>query len=368
MIASGICTSADASVLRINVGGGTLTDSAGNVWKGDYGYKGGYKSKATSAIKKANQPQIYQTQRRHKSAEGELNYSIPLANGTYAVKFHFAEIEKMSFSNGFRVFDIYAEGSKKLAGIDVYKQSGGANIAMTRSVSNITVSDGKLDLKFKKVNYAALISGMEITSVSGSSASSGGSSSSTNKSPSNTSSNNVRVSKHPANQIATPGSTISLSIEAYGTGTLKYQWYYKGKAISGATSNTLRFAPVTNSDAGTYYCRVTNGSITRTTQTAKLVVSGVDPVKNSKSAMISWAAPTKRTNGTSLSASEIASYEIYHGVGSASNMEYAQTVDGSQREQLFKGLSYGNHYFSIRTVDKKGVRSSNSTTLKVAIQ
>jgi hypothetical protein len=69
------------------------------------------------------------------------------------------------------------------------------------------------------------------------------------------------------------GQQATLSVSAWGSGTLSYQWYKSGQAISDATNSTLVFPSVQISDAGAYSVVVTSayGSVTNTP--ADLVVN-----------------------------------------------------------------------------------------------
>jgi autotransporter-associated beta strand protein len=60
------------------------------------------------------------------------------------------------------------------------------------------------------------------------------------------------------------GSSVSFSVSAYGTATLKYQWQQDGTSLPGATSSTLNISGIVDSDAGNYTVIVTNtaGAIT----------------------------------------------------------------------------------------------------------
>jgi len=71
-----------------------------------------------------------------------------------------------------------------------------------------------------------------------------------------------------------PGSMVTLSVTATGQATLTYQWrkgmvnVTNGGGISGATSASLVFNPITAGDAGSYDCVVTAGSSDTATSTA----------------------------------------------------------------------------------------------------
>lgn len=62
----------------------------------------------------------------------------------------------------------------------------------------------------------------------------------------------------PIDTAAFPGVPASLLAEVRGSGTVSYQWYKNGSAVSGATSPFLYFADPAASDAGTYFLRATN--------------------------------------------------------------------------------------------------------------
>jgi len=62
------------------------------------------------------------------------------------------------------------------------------------------------------------------------------------------------------------GEPVSLSVGVIGSGTLSYQWFKAGVAISGATNSVYSLASVQATNAGLYsvvvssiYGRVTNG-------------------------------------------------------------------------------------------------------------
>lgn len=377
-LVAGMASAANnSSVTRINVGGSAFTDSSGQKWLADYGFKGGFKVKNRKLqIKKTNLDRVYQSQRRHKQKDKSFDYVIPVPNGNYSVKLHFAEIENKAFGKGKRIFDIYAEGRKELSGIDVFKQSGSARAAMSRSISYVKVNDGKLNLKFEAKKYAGLVSGIEIKSlqgknIAGKSVSNSSNSNKTinaNTSAANTNSGTgLKITSQPSNALASPGSTITLSVGASGSG-VKYQWFRQGGTlVKGEKSARLRFASVQKKDAGKYYCLVSNSNKRLRTRLVSVVVSGTNAAQTSKSATLSWAAPTKRTNGKTLKRSEISEFEIFHG-RSASNMSMYDAVDGGKLNHLIKGLSPGNHFFAIQTVDNKGARSNKSKTIKVVVK
>jgi hypothetical protein len=85
-------------------------------------------------------------------------------------------------------------------------------------------------------------------------------------------SSNVTLSMNPF--LATPfggldtdwGYTNTLSVTAWGTGPLSYQWFDNGSAIANATNSTLSFIGIQLTNAGLYTVVVTSplGSVTNT--------------------------------------------------------------------------------------------------------
>lgn len=68
-----------------------------------------------------------------------------------------------------------------------------------------------------------------------------------------------QVVTHPASRRHYEHDTVTFSVKATGTATLKYAWYHNdGPAIPGATSAVLTLKNVPASAEGTYYCIVSN--------------------------------------------------------------------------------------------------------------
>lgn len=168
--AGNIATSAGVSVVvnggstteaipfRMNTGGAAFTDSAGAAWKADAYFTGGTAvlRSATLAIANTTIPQIYQAERWGMSA-----YNIPVANGTYAYRLHFAETSTACTTVGCRVFNVTAEGAPVLTNFDIRQEAGAVNRALVKS-GTITVADGTASFGFSATANNALINGIEI--------------------------------------------------------------------------------------------------------------------------------------------------------------------------------------------------------------
>lgn len=83
-------------------------------------------------------------------------HNVP--NGTYRVRFHWAET---FFTYSYRLFDVYVEGVEVFNHLDVFTQSGGANRALVLE-SDVEVSDGALNVSVQGYQDSAIIEALEI--------------------------------------------------------------------------------------------------------------------------------------------------------------------------------------------------------------
>lgn len=70
-----------------------------------------------------------------------------------------------------------------------------------------------------------------------------------------------------------PGQSTTLRVQATGTGTLRYQWYFNGTPITGATRDTLDVAALGSTTFGGYRVRVTDSLGVVDSRTAQLVAA-----------------------------------------------------------------------------------------------
>jgi hypothetical protein len=168
------------STLRINAGGTAQTVN-GTTWSGCQtgacnGYvTGGYQFSlspmpvVTGVPANMNQA-LYQTRWTGGQwgtgpvAIGAVafKYTIPVTNGNYTVRLHFAELNKSAA--GQRVFDVSIEGVKRLDRFDVFAAAGGANKAIVREFVT-AVSDGNLTIDFIRQVDNAFVNAIEIIPV-----------------------------------------------------------------------------------------------------------------------------------------------------------------------------------------------------------
>ncbi len=85
------------------------------------------------------------------------------------------------------------------------------------------------------------------------------------------------IHKQPQGRDVTTGDIVVLSVQAYGSAELTYQWFLDGGTIPDANGATYTIASTTLADAGSYTVVVTNGEGTDTSDPAVLVATDVPP-------------------------------------------------------------------------------------------
>lgn len=85
---------------------------------------------------------------------------VPVKNGTYLLRLHFAELNETK--SGKRRFRIHAEDHLLSDQVDIVQEAGGQGRALILSWP-VTVNDGTLNLKLTGKIGAALLNGMELT-------------------------------------------------------------------------------------------------------------------------------------------------------------------------------------------------------------
>lgn len=158
------------AVLLINCGSRDdyfATD--GRFWEADrplsslnpWGYVGGnaYMQWPPSEIENTEDDEIYLSERYNMTA-----YRIPLPNGRYTVKLHFAEKYDAIYGPGERIFSIRIENQPVLTGFDLYKEAGKRNAAVIKTFP-VRVKDAELNISFEKVQQSPTINGIEILKI-----------------------------------------------------------------------------------------------------------------------------------------------------------------------------------------------------------
>jgi hypothetical protein len=143
--------------MRVNAGGGTTTDGAGNAWTADTGFLNGYQYTTWQSITNTTDQALYQSARWN---AGTLSASYAVPNGTYAVVLKFAE--NYLSSAGQRIFNIRINGNIVQTNFDIAQQAGGAFRAVDMTYT-VTTSTGKIDIDLIPVLSNPSINGIQIS-------------------------------------------------------------------------------------------------------------------------------------------------------------------------------------------------------------
>jgi PKD repeat protein len=153
-----------AGVYRIIAGGGPYTDSQQQVWQADAGFNTGNVTTTGAAISGTTDPALYQHERWDAPGQAQLEYELPVANGTYFVNLYFAETDAASEGVGQRVFGVDFQGVPAITNLDIYGTVG-ANTALVKGAV-VTVNNGTLTIDFVRGVGNPKIDAIEVREVS----------------------------------------------------------------------------------------------------------------------------------------------------------------------------------------------------------
>jgi hypothetical protein len=152
---------AQTGAIRVNAGGPSYTDAAGNQWSADTGAVSATGQYSTSAaIASTPDATLYQTESY--SPSGALEYHFTVPNGSYSVTLKYAEI--FFTSPGQRVFGVTINGTQEEPSFDPFAAAGGENIAVDKTYS-VSVSDGALDIQLTPITQNPKISAIDIEPI-----------------------------------------------------------------------------------------------------------------------------------------------------------------------------------------------------------
>jgi len=142
-------------VFATNCGGEAYRSDEGVYYTADSKYAGGGTYSGGSAISGTTDDALYLKERFGSS----FSYKIPLPNKEYKVTLMFAEI--FHDSQGKRVFDVFIEGAKVSANLDIWLKAG-KNVAYNETYV-VKVSNGELNISFTTIKDNAKISAIKVT-------------------------------------------------------------------------------------------------------------------------------------------------------------------------------------------------------------
>ena len=153
--------------LRVNCAAiGPYTDKSGNLWLPDqymeegntWGVVDGMTvDRGDLGITGTDSPKIYETECYSMSA-----YKFKVPNGQYTVRLHFAETYDGITGEGQRVFSVTINDKVVLEDFDPYKEAGGFEKPVVKTIKNLAVTDGELVVAFTMDIQNPEINGIEI--------------------------------------------------------------------------------------------------------------------------------------------------------------------------------------------------------------
>ncbi|MBL4676778.1 MAG: T9SS type A sorting domain-containing protein [Mucilaginibacter sp.] len=160
-------TSTVSVVKRIKGGSDVNVTVNNKVFEADKNYRSGSikldMQVVSSGIKATDNDILYQTYLSAAADLAETKYAIPLTNGNYMVRMHFAE--NYWTAPGSRVFSIYMEDKEALSNFDIYNEVGYRQ-ALVKDF-DVTVNDGSLSVRFKPTANRVSIAAIEIFKANG---------------------------------------------------------------------------------------------------------------------------------------------------------------------------------------------------------
>ncbi|HEU4752404.1 MAG TPA: malectin domain-containing carbohydrate-binding protein, partial [Armatimonadota bacterium] len=153
-------TPSGPAALRINAGGSSYRDSAGNTWQADTYYNTGATYTFSSTTISGTSDPLLCRQVRYAPNGGSFTYTLPATTGTaYTLKLHFTEGGYTAA--GGRLFNVSINGTAALTSFDVFAAAGGANIALVKSFA-ATGTNGAVTVRFDSLKGDAMVSAIEL--------------------------------------------------------------------------------------------------------------------------------------------------------------------------------------------------------------
>ncbi|MCU0443477.1 MAG: malectin domain-containing carbohydrate-binding protein [Microscillaceae bacterium] len=145
--------------LRINSGGDTYISTNGFVFIADqFSNSGSIFTNSLDQVGGTPDGTLYSSERFGNT----FSYNIPVANGNYAIRLHFAEIRN-DIDEGERRFNVDIEGVRVLSNYDMVAEVG--NLVADVYTFNTLVSDNSLTIALNRVAGTAKISAIEVIPI-----------------------------------------------------------------------------------------------------------------------------------------------------------------------------------------------------------
>ena len=173
--ASGVTVTAN---YRINSGSSTPITINGKTWSADNQYAFDnlepYTNAQVKEIEGTDEDSLYFKEQSSNADKKPFRYELPVANGDYVVRLHFAELywgapgSGLTGGAGSRVMDVSLENQLRLINFDVTQEVGGAT-ALVKNLP-VTVTDGKLNINFSATANRPMVVAVEVYSFRASAA------------------------------------------------------------------------------------------------------------------------------------------------------------------------------------------------------
>jgi Malectin domain/Bacterial Ig-like domain len=147
---------------RVDAGGPAYTTSDGRAFISDSYFRNGAALSTSNWIWGTNDPFLFQTQRVG-NYYGSPIYTMPVSNGLYTVKLYFAEIQKTGPYQ--RIFNVDVSGTTAnpdIANLDIYREAGGANVALVKEIDNVTACGSAIRVTTTAVRDYPAIAAIEL--------------------------------------------------------------------------------------------------------------------------------------------------------------------------------------------------------------
>jgi hypothetical protein len=144
----------------------------------------------------------------------------------------------------------------------------------------------------------------------------------------------------------------------------RLSWSITGKpdgAVFSTSTGQLTWTPTAEGIWRGIVITVTDSNGASASLPAFSISVSAAPATSTGSASLSWTPPSQYTDGSTLPASAISAYRIYHGT-SQSNLQRVVEVGASTTQYSIGNLASGTHYFAVTTVTMDGVESAFSQT------
>ena len=171
----GTARSADTMVVvnyRINSGSETPLTINGKTWSADDQYAFDnlepYANSSVTQIAGTDEDSLYLKEQSSNADKKPFRYEMPVENGDYVVRLHFAEIywgapgSGLSGGAGSRIMNVSLENKLQLVNFDVSNEVGGAT-ALVKNLP-VTVTDGKLNINFSASVNRPMVVAVEVIS------------------------------------------------------------------------------------------------------------------------------------------------------------------------------------------------------------